>query len=433
MKIINIEKQSYNEFKLGIFCYKCNYKYNTKIDYISTQFPYNITKIIADISVCDFICPTCEHKFSIDNLYKVVLFDEQYTISYVSNKSYLQVSYPQYKFHVNLNNNSNEITLFDILLTDEKCLLKKRKYDVIDVYIKWVIQGWIKSFKELDDYFRKQITSNINIETNIKNQSNDKKNKIDIEYISDYDNKCTRCNGKIWTVYHQAKKIRYLQCMCCMRIMSVSVTDFNDHYKCVDLLNGNYTDDDFSKKQQHISKKDVLIVTNIQRCTNNEHKMEDVIAELPIMYNGKAETQYIDICYCNNCNVYFILESEFENIHGTPLCIVKYHHVNYSDLHESSYWDINVQHSILYNCGYNVQKNNKLTSDMRKKILINVISEGKLTKNQVRSYLETFIKRNMDRDDRKDAVLKWQDDLEFIKNIKLCDLKRIEINSIKKR
>ena len=66
--------------------------------------------------------------------------------------------------------------------------------------------------------------------------------------------------------------------------------------------------------------------------------------------------------------------------------------------------------------GYNVRKNNDLTSKQRKQLLAILVDTETMTKSEIISYLDFFINQRKTQVKMRDAIEKWQGDRKFIMN-----------------
>lgn len=85
------------------------------------------------------------------------------------------------------------------------------------------------------------------------------------------------------------------------------------------------------------------------------------------------------------------------------------------------------QQSVLNKRGYNVGQKDNLSSYERQSILKSVITSGELSKGWICSYLKYMIKIPGKRENNWLAREKWQEDLEFVRNLderKMCTQKR---------
>lgn len=175
-------------------------------------------------------------------------------------------------------------------------------------------------------------------------------------------------------------------------------------------------------------KKDIIKVVvdafvvrcNVFHCMHESHKIKDIIALIDIIDdNGKKCVEKVPAGYCTECNLFFILESTFENLKkkGILLCKVtdiksvnKFFHINGEKLaHES----------LLMQYGYSVSQINNLSEERRKKILAVIIDNEILSKIEIISYLDLFINQRLSISNMETAITKWTEDRDFVQNYKM--------------
>lgn len=183
----------------------------------------------------------------------------------------------------------------------------------------------------------------------------------------------------------------------------------------------------------NIGTKDVLIISDLRRCANKTHRIKDVQAQIRTRYKGEIITEIIPATFCKDCIRYSISESVFCDLKGKPICKVKWRNRKHEEEYKKGVRIFDNPHSFLYKLGYNVQKQSRLTPNMRRQILVNAIKSHKLSKGQVCSYLEMFIKQKNGQPNMQDAIAKWQSDLQHIRNLKVSTNETIEVRKLIKK
>ena len=116
-----------------------------------------------------------------------------------------------------------------------------------------------------------------------------------------------------------------------------------------------------------IRVKDFVVRRSTFKCRKKDHSIQEIDAIIGIIdRNGDVKQRTVTAGYCPICNVYFILESTYQNLktYGTPICRV-------SD--EKSYLNGSVfvndmklaQQSVLMQHGYNVSQEEGLSAARR--------------------------------------------------------------------
>lgn len=176
--------------------------------------------------------------------------------------------------------------------------------------------------------------------------------------------------------------------------------------------------------------QDAIVLSNLISCTYKEHKLSDVTAEVPVfMEDGSIEFKNINISYCQQCNKYIMLKTDFKNFEGVVACKV----IDQTTPQNSSTDDeieIKQKESILYQYGYNVKTKEGLSGKQRHMILAAVIESNILTRGQICSLLDTLIERGSKIKKWELATQKWKQDREYVKNYNIKNLPRILLEEI---
>lgn len=172
-------------------------------------------------------------------------------------------------------------------------------------------------------------------------------------------------------------------------------------------------------KEATIAFKDFVIRRSVFKCKNAGHQLQNVTGIVKVMNNkGEIKDVYIPAGYCPNCDRYIIMESTYYALKdkGIILCRIS-DEKSYLNLGNDSVFSSEgmAQKSILKQCGYSVAENSYLTSDSRKKLLCMIIDNGILRSSEVISYLDWFIRMRDGQYSLRNAVEKWQSDLDFIR------------------
>lgn len=189
-----------------------------------------------------------------------------------------------------------------------------------------------------------------------------------------------------------------------------------------------------NKEVHYIEILDLVVRCNIFKCTHENHEIKDIDAIIPILgEDGKKQEISIIAGYCPQCNVYFIMNSVYENLKkkGILLCRVT---------DEKSYLkggELNgmklAPESLLMQYGYNVSQAEDLTATRRQKILAVIIDNKILSKNEIINYLDFFIHQHGKRNNMERAISKWEDDREFVEEYKSGEYTKYGVNAIYRR
>lgn len=167
---------------------------------------------------------------------------------------------------------------------------------------------------------------------------------------------------------------------------------------------------------------------------HNTHIISDIDAVIMVVDNeGKQKAFKISAGYCAQCNIYFIMDSVYQNLkrQGIILCRItdektylKGGFMNGAKL---------AQESILMQYGYNVSQMEGLSATRRQKILAVIIDNKVLSKNEIISYLDFFIRQHGRRSNMELAVAKWEDDRDFVEHYRIGEYTQYGVNAIHRR
>lgn len=173
---------------------------------------------------------------------------------------------------------------------------------------------------------------------------------------------------------------------------------------------------------------DLLIRSNNLYC-NLEHNLERVAGEILVCDGeGNILKCLVPITYCKDCELYYILEEDYRVLKrkGLILCQI----MSYPDYKKYGAYDNNFakwkDQSPLRIWGYTVSKKHNYTDRQRQIILEDMLDCRNMTKEQVLSYLDFFIRINENKAD--DTLAKWKSDREYIANYELGSSKRLRVN-----
>ena len=125
------------------------------------------------------------------------------------------------------------------------------------------------------------------------------------------------------------------------------------------------------------------------------------------------------------------MQSEYDRISKIGILICKM--IEKEDLYRYGLHYHNMAgESILMQNGYNVKANNGLTDIQRQTILANLIDDHTLTASEIISYLQMFMAQKKGLPSYQMAVDKWDADLQFVRQYKEDNKRRVFINSITK-
>lgn len=188
------------------------------------------------------------------------------------------------------------------------------------------------------------------------------------------------------------------------------------------------------EKLPQIGFRDFVVRSNVFKCMNASHTLENIEAAVHIIDNNNKERLVrINAGYCANCNVFFIMESTYNNlrIRGIPICRVSDEKTYRKGLYSNGM--LLAQESILWEYGYTVGQREELSVSRRQKILAVLIDKKIVSKGEIISYINFFINQRKNQDRFKVAISKWEADREFVENYRIGEYHRYGVNAILRR
>lgn len=180
-----------------------------------------------------------------------------------------------------------------------------------------------------------------------------------------------------------------------------------------------------------IDVKDFLVRRSVFKCMHSKHQVTDITAAVRVVGDdGKAQLVKITAGYCEQCRVYFILESTYTRLRsmGVVLCricdeksFLKNSWINGMRL---------AQESILMQFGYTVSQEESLSASRRQKILAVMIDNKVLSKSEIISYLDFFINQRQYQSKFELAVSKWEMDRDFVQEYRTGEYTQFGVNAI---
>lgn len=180
-----------------------------------------------------------------------------------------------------------------------------------------------------------------------------------------------------------------------------------------------------------IGTKDFVVRRFVFRCMHSQHKVVDLTAAVTIVNDdGKEKLVKVTAGYCQECNVYFIMESTYIKLRtmGVVLCRI----CDEKTYMANSYMGRMklARESILMQFGYTVSQEEGLSATKRQKILAVIIDNKILTKSEVISYLDFFIRQRQYQSKYEIAISKWEADRDFVREYKIGEYTQFGVNAI---
>lgn len=188
------------------------------------------------------------------------------------------------------------------------------------------------------------------------------------------------------------------------------------------------------RKLPQIDVKDFLVRRSVFKCMHSNHQVDDLAAAVRVVGDdGNPRLVKITAGYCEQCRIYFILESTYMRLRnmGVVLCRI---------CDEKSYlknsWINGIrlaQESILMQFGYTVSQEEGLSASRRQKILAVMIDNRVLSKSEIISYLDFFISQRQYQSKFELAVSKWEMDRDFVEEYRVGEYTQFGVNAIYRR
>lgn len=149
------------------------------------------------------------------------------------------------------------------------------------------------------------------------------------------------------------------------------------------------------KLEKHSFGMNDLIVRSNSFYCNKHHALEDMAGEVDIVDKGGSTFPYlIPIAYCKTCDVYYVLEDIYKDLKtkGRIRCqILSFNEYMYVEKPEPGTLN---KISPLRKWGYTVSQASGYSEAQRQGILEDIIDYKIMTKDEVISYLNFFMKLN---------------------------------------
>ena len=175
-----------------------------------------------------------------------------------------------------------------------------------------------------------------------------------------------------------------------------------------------------------------FIKMNSFRCKSLSHSIEEVTAIVKVFDKIKEEIIDVEInaYYCNNCNLYYIYESEYKLLlrYGIPTCPI-YEEIKYYNSKKIENYS---SESLLRQFGYNVNSQEDLSNYERQKTIKRVIENGIMSKNEVLSLLNFLVSSRKNLLNMQNAVSKWKKDIEYTRELKVDNVRKVEVGAFRK-
>ncbi len=180
-----------------------------------------------------------------------------------------------------------------------------------------------------------------------------------------------------------------------------------------------------------IDYADFLVLSSIQRCSNENHYVRDILASIRVIYNnGDIVLERINASYCQECDRFIVLKEDYKKLNGIPMCrIIDETRTTPNDNHFEGF-DYSESDTLFFQRGYNVNCIDNLPKAQRQRILEQILIHHEISKAEICSYIDTLISRGEKIPNWNNAVKRWKEDREFIAQLQLPNLEKVSVRSI---
>lgn len=243
-----------------------------------------------------------------------------------------------------------------------------------------------------------------------------------------------RCGNRYWMISSLPKGDKVdIRCTACRKERTVCLSAIANDFKLYSRPNTKNRNSLNGVSAFKLNPHSLIGLYSTRSCSNNSHKIKDVIARIPVKVNGKPQIIDVDAWYCETCKIYYILHSTYDGINGIPICDVKDFRTgkiissatDYDNVVTSNY------ETMLHKLGYNVNQQENLSSQERQKILAQIVQKRQISKNEIISLLQYYIRRNENNGNMIFAVEKWEQDLIFMKRFRMQSSEVIDVDQIR--
>lgn len=174
-----------------------------------------------------------------------------------------------------------------------------------------------------------------------------------------------------------------------------------------------------------------IVLSDNRKCTNNQHSLTDLNAKIRIAQpDGEISIYTIPAAYCQECDTYFVLKSDYKMTKSTGKILCPIIDLTYDGAKKNKGKNLASSESRIHQLGYNVQRGSNYTKEQRQLILANIIENTNISKHEIESCITRPMMQHKNQLNYAEAVLAWQQDLEFVRNYKHGDIPEVIINKI---
>lgn len=141
--------------------------------------------------------------------------------------------------------------------------------------------------------------------------------------------------------------------------------------------------------------------------------------------NGEVSVYSIPAAYCKECDTYFVLKSDYKIAKSTGKILYPIIDLTHDGESKNKGKNLASSGSRIHQLGYNVQRGSNYTREQRALILANIIENTNISKHEIESCITRQMMQHKAQPNYADAVLAWQQDLEFVKTINMVTFRKL--------
>lgn len=172
-------------------------------------------------------------------------------------------------------------------------------------------------------------------------------------------------------------------------------------------------------KTSYVGVADFIVRSHGYSCKHKSHEMDPVEASVTIMTaGGFLREKTFSAFYCKQCGKYFVTNDAFERLtrSGRLCCRVMEIDDVVNPKGGAGRFANYANESVIRQYGYNVSKQEDLSSGERQAILSFVIENDVMSQYEIISFLDTLIDTREGMANMQDAVAKWREDVRFLEH-----------------
>lgn len=181
--------------------------------------------------------------------------------------------------------------------------------------------------------------------------------------------------------------------------------------------------------EEEIDYRDFFIHSDEIHCG---HECTKVLATVQCCSAGEIYDVSFDAFYCEECGVYYFTETQYRRFVNNSehlLCQVMSYREYRAYKADLMYGKLNAK-SALGALGYTVSQKDDLSEDERRTILQYAIDGDILSKERVIQYIKFFIRLNERNYGQKNAIRRWQSDLDWLSGVQKSDVRHVGVKRI---